>query len=353
MKTRQACWVLAFCAFAATALLPRQAQARACAQASDCPMGYECEVAASDAGAASDGGPTGTCMSLPCQSNSDCGPGLSCFIEGWSLGAGLPLSTSTQSLFAAPDGGKGSACIPQWEVACTSASDCGPGFTCPPSGQDTGATLTGTLTSLGGAFNCGKDQDASEPPYATVTTVPCSAVPTPLSVLGDAAIPGGLQIPSICEAGTTCTEVSWNTCAAPQTTPCSVDSDCASTWTCGCETNCDGPVLAADGGCTMVCIAPNSDLFAGEVCSGGAEGSAGGLSFGPSGSTAAPSSPGASDSGVDAAGASGSPAAAGSSSGHGGCQVGSDSTNWSWALVSVGVLAAAGWRPRRRSRVTR
>ena len=51
------------------------------------------------------------------------------------------------------------------------------------------------------------------------------------------------------------------TVSAPQTTPCSVDSDCPSTWTCGCETNCDGPVLAADGGCTTVCIAPNSDLL--------------------------------------------------------------------------------------------
>jgi MYXO-CTERM domain-containing protein len=332
MKTRRALfWILA--AFASVTASPRQAQARACAEPSDCPKGWYC--ADSDAGVAADGGPSGTCMSLPCQSNSDCGPGLSCFIEGWSLGPGLPVSTSTQSLFAAPDGGKGSACLPQWEVACTSASDCGPGFTCPP-------TSTG---GFGGSYDCGKDQDAAEPPYATVTTVPCSAVPNPLSLLGDAALPAGFPNPSICQAGSTCTEVSWSNCVAPQTTPCSVDSDCPSTWTCGCETNCNGPVLADDGGCMMVCMAPNSDLFAGEVC-GGAEG----VSSGPSNSTPAPSSLGASDDGVDAAASGASPGAAASSSGHGGCQVGSDSASAPWTLVIMGFLAAARWRPRRRRR---
>ena len=335
MKTRRAvCWVLTFCAFAAITASPRPAEARACSEASDCPMGWYCDE--SDAGVGADGGPTGTCMSLPCQRNSDCGPGLSCFIEGWSLGPGLPVSATTPSLFGAPDGGKGSACIPQWEVACTSASDCGPGFTCPAS--------TG---GFGGSYNCGKDQDASEPPYATVTTVPCSAVPNPLSMFGDAALPAPFSNLSICEAGTTCTEVSWSNCSAPQTSPCSVDSDCASTWTCGCETNCDGPVLAAYGGCTMVCIAPNSDLFAGEVCAGGAEAPP----SGGGGSAPALSSPAPSDGGVDAEAAGKAPATSGSSSG--GCQAGSDGASGSWPLFVAGLLAAARWRPRRRSRVTR
>jgi len=334
MKTRQTLYgILTFCAFASITSSPRQAQARACSVASDCPKGYACEPTP---GLAADGGSANACVSLPCQSNSDCGPGLSCFISGWSLGPGLPVSATTQSLLGAPDGGEGSGCVPQWEIACTSASDCGPGFTCPSSSA-----------GFGGSYNCGKDQDASEPSYATVTTVPCSAVPTPLSVLGDAAAPPGFNIPSICEAGTTCTEVSWSNCAAPQTTACSVDSDCPSTWTCACETNCNGPVLAADGGCTMVCIAPNSDLFAGEACAGAAGGG-----FGPVSSTPAPSSP-APDSGVDAAGSGASPATAGSSGGGGGCQIGSDSTSASWALVATGVLAAARWRPQRRRRVTR
>ncbi len=331
MTTRRAYWILTLSALASTTLSSRETWARACSVASDCPKGWDC--ATFDAGAESDGGPAGTCMSLPCQSDSDCGPGLACFIEGWSLGPGLPLGTTTPSLFP-PDGGTGSACIPEWEVACTSSSDCGPGFTCP---QRTGG--------FGGSYNCGKDQDASEPPYATVTTVPCSAVPTPLSVLGDAAL-GGFAIPSICEAGTTCTEVSWNTCVAPQTTPCSVDSDCPSTWTCGCETNCNGPVLASDGSCMTVCIAPNSDLFGGEICFGGA----GGGSFGAIGSTV-PSSPVALDSGVDAAGSGVTSGAGSSSGGDGGCQIGSDGTGTSWTVIAAGVLALARSRHRKRRRL--
>jgi MYXO-CTERM domain-containing protein len=325
MKRRKGlCGILTFCAFAAMTASSQQAQARACVQGGDCPGGWYCDKANAGAG---DGGPTGTCMSLPCQSNSDCGPVLSCFTEGWSLGPGLPVSATTPSLFPG-DGGKGSACIPQWDVACTSASDCGPGFTCPPRSG-----------GFGGSFNCGKDQDASEPPYATVTTVPCSAAMPPI-LFGDAGLPAGFHIPSICEAGTTCTEVSWNNCMAPQTTPCSVDSDCPSMWTCGCETNCNGPVLTPDGSCTMVCMAPDSDLFAGEVCFGGA--AAG--SFGPGGSTPAPSSPAAPDSGAGTGGSSASPGA----TGHGGCQIDSGDTGASGALMAAGLLAAATWRSRRR-----
>ena len=67
---------------------------------------------------------------------------------------------------------------------------------------------------------------ASYPPYDTVTTVPCGAVPTPLTPFGDAGPPPGFPaIPAICDAGSTCTEVTWNTCMAQQTGSCTVDSD--------------------------------------------------------------------------------------------------------------------------------
>ncbi len=329
MKT-QTVGILTVFAYLATCLVSRPAQARVCSVPSDCPKGWDCAMV--DAGTASDGVPAGTCFSLPCQSNSDCGPGLSCFIWGWSLGAGVPGGNNTPSLFSRPDGGLGSACLPQWETACTSDSDCGPGYTCP---QHTGG--------FGGSFNCGKDQDASQPPYATVTTVPCSAVPSPLNLLGDAAPPAGFPIPSICEAGTTCTDVSWNTCVAPQTTACSVDSDCPSTWTCGCEVGCNGPILASDGSCTRVCIAPNADLFGAPICAGTSGGG-----FGTVGSTA-PSLPGARDSGVDAAGSSATAGAASSAHG-GGCQIGSESTGTSWTLIAAGALAWTRRRPRRSRR---
>jgi hypothetical protein len=323
MKTQAAfCWILSFSAFAWTALLPRQAGARACTVASDCPKGFDC----GPGGVAPDGGPAQMCVSLSCQTNSDCGPGLSCYLD---------MGTVCQT---APDGGTtcgaGSACVPQWDAPCLTAADCGPGFTCSPG-------LMG--------YDCGKDQDASRPVYENAMTVPCSAVPMfPLPFPDSGPPPGFPAIPPLCDAGSTCTAVSVNQCVAQQSVPCSGDSDCPSTWTCGCETNCDGPVLASDGGCMMVCVAPNSDLVL-EVCAGGAQATP----SGGGGSAPAPSSPGASDSGAGAAGSGASPGAAGSSGGHGGCQIGSDSTSASWVLVGAGVLAWARWRPRRPRRVTR
>jgi hypothetical protein len=316
MKTRQAfCWALTFCAFASITSLQRRAQARTCSAASDCPKGFDCEPG----GVAADGGLAGVCVSLSCQGNSDCAAGFSCYID---------MGTECVT---APDGaqscGPRNACVPEWDAPCVTATDCGPGFTCPP--------------SYGASYNCGKEQDASQPPYATVTIVPCSAVPRPPFPMADAALPPGFPgFPSICEAGATCTEVTWNTCVAQQTGPCKVDSDCPSTWTCGCRANCGGVApppggSALDAGCMMVCIPPNSDLSL-AACNG----AAGGPSFGVS-----PLPSGGSDSGGGASGSGGSPAASGSSSMHGGCQAGSDVPSASWTLIAPVVLAAV----RRRS----
>jgi hypothetical protein len=87
----------------------------------------------------------------------------------------------------------------------------------------------------------------------------------------------------------------------------------------------------------MVCIPPNSDLFAGEVCFGNGEGETGGTNAPPA------------DSGVvDGSGTS--PPPAGPSNEHGGCQIGSERTSGSWALVIAGLLATARRRPRRTRR---
>src|SRR5262249_36622529 len=154
------CWALAFAAFAAITSSPRRAQARACSVASDCPKGFDCAPGAVAAG----GGPAGGGVSRACQSEAGCAARVCC-----SLGTGTVCH-------AAEDGGEtcesSSACVPQWDAPCVTDADCGPGFTCPP--------------SMGGSFNCGKDQDASQPPYATVAVVPCSDVPVPPVLLADA-----------------------------------------------------------------------------------------------------------------------------------------------------------------------
>jgi hypothetical protein len=332
MKTQQTFFlILGFSAFVSITSVPRQAQARACSVASDCPKGFDCEPG----GVAADGGPASICTSLPCQSNSDCGSGFTCYQSG---GVGPGVNVPTACAQSGSDGGMCGTCVPQWDAPCTTDAGCGPGYTCPP--------------STGGFYDCGKDQDASYPPYDTVTTVPCSAVPTPLTAFGDAGPPPGFPaIPAICDAGSTCTAVTWNTCTAQQTGSCTVDSDCPSTWTCGCQASCGGVAVptgssTADAGCTMACIPPNSDLVV-EICGGAAEGP----SLGSGGGSPSEPTSVSSDSGVNAAGPSGS--SGGSSSSHGGgCQIGSDSASASWSLIAAGVLAAAGRRLRRRCRVT-
>jgi MYXO-CTERM domain-containing protein len=305
MQTRFAsCWILACSALLLAALSTREAYARSCAAVTDCAKGFGCEPS----GTASDGGPAGTCVSLPCQSDSDCGPGLSCYLD---MGT-YCTTTADGGTSCAP----GSACVPQWDAPCTGNTDCGPGFTCSPGPK---------------SWNCGKDQDASQPPYVTSMIVPCSDVPS----LG----PPGFDASSL---------------------PfCAVDSDCPSTWTCQCQMTCgggssleattDAGKASVDAGCTMACIPPNSDLLVG-TCGGG------GAAFGPE-NGGATTPPAASDAGTtpNATGRSDSPGTAGSSAARGGgCQTGTGDTTTGWALGAAVIFALTLRRgPRRRRRPAR
>src|ERR1700690_3636086 len=250
MKTRRAlCWIFTVSACTLPGLdhpgppqiAFRQTRTRAWSVVTDCPNGYTCEPG----GAPADGEQGGTCVSLPCQSNADCGPGLTCYQGGGGIGAGAQLVPANCPQ-AAEDGGTCSGCVPQWDAPCFTNADCGPGFTCPVD--------TSTLR----AISCGNDQDGSAPPYATVTTVSCSEAPAPAS--------------TTCRAGSICSLFLWNRCEAEQTGPCSVDSDCPSTWTCGCRAGCgllNFPGSAIDSGCTTACSPPNSDLVVEECAVGG------------------------------------------------------------------------------------
>ncbi len=360
-----------FCA----GLLPaRAAEARDCAANSDCPKGFQC----SPIGTSADGGP-GVCSSLPCESDSDCGSGTRCEFDVGTECTGSPTGTQV----CAPL----NVCVPQWQAPCTTDSECGPGFAC---GGDGGAGYPGV--SGAGYVQCGPGQvDASVPSYATSTTIPCADVPEPPMPpdFGDS----GPQIPVICEPGSTCLSVTWKTCNAAQTA-CRADSDCPSTWTCGCadigvvSTPAifpDGAVQTSSAPCTTVCLAPNSDLSWGPLngaagASGTAVGSPpvpGGVSAGdgavplpPSGTDAAvsfaagsgsggggaPSSAPASQSGTKPNEPEVPPNAAdgsrGSSSG-GGCEVARGSrTGRPWGVL-VGLAGLVGLRARRRSENSR
>ena len=291
------------------------AHARDCSAGADCPRGFQCIASDPDAG------PEGTCASLSCQSDSDCASGFRCDI-------GL---------------GPGNACTPQWQVPCLTETDCGPGFTC-------------TMSTFGGSYNCGKDQDAALPPYEKAMPIACGDIPRPPDPcsLSDASCP--FVIPSICDAGSMCTAVTWKSCQAMQTGPCSVDSDCPSTWTCACPGsggNPGGPALppgASDAGCTKQCVAPNSDLSYG--------GSGNGVGFGGSASpVGAPLfDAGAASSTADAAAGSGansaSPGGTGSASkgSDGGCGVGATKPMTDAPYGALLALCGASWMRRRHSR---
>lgn len=336
------CWILACAAFLSMAFSPGEARARACAVAGDCPSGFDCEPS----GTASDGGATGSCVSLPCQSDSDCGTGTRCYIN-----------SGTTTCLAAADGGSSCSsnmCVPQWQAPCSADANCGPGFTC---------------SGTGGydQFVCGSNHGASIPPYATTTSIACPKLP-PLPN----PLPPGFIAPFTCDAGPgSCLSVSWSTCVAQQTSAsCTVDSDCPSTWTCQCQMTCgfssggpeisadasgntsaDASASAADSGCTNACLAPNSDLALFQGCLGGA-GSNGGNVIAP-----APALP---EGGADSSTAgpsvqlpTGEEPASGatrSSSSNGGCQVGAGDRTTGWTLGAIGAFAWASRRSLRRRR---
>lgn len=129
------------------------AQADSCHVNDDCDEGFECLHSP-------EGSPEGHCDWPSCQHDADCDEGLRCARVG---------TVCRES----DDGGlvcdKAMACVAQWQVPCREDSDCGPGFTC------SGKTVY---------FDCRDDAEAQVPPGATVSHVPCEAVPKPPQISG-------------------------------------------------------------------------------------------------------------------------------------------------------------------------
>jgi MYXO-CTERM domain-containing protein len=254
------------------AAMPRAAHARTCDPASDCPKGYACSPFGGYAWP--DGGTESVCTSLPCQTNADCGPGLTCaptygigppggqWPPGPDAGTWFVCSECTNGSGPEPGGGcppgnictVDTYCLPQWDGLCNTDGDCGPGFTC-----------SSTLEEM---YQCGPGQAAVVlEPYQTSATVPCGEVPCVaappdlMSGVGSGLCPGSgpvIPLSPVCEAGTTCLQITSKSCTAKPTGPCTTDSDCPSTWRCECFL-CpqESP---ADAGCTPQCTPPNDDL---------------------------------------------------------------------------------------------
>ena len=300
-------WIVGITHIFAAMLLAGNASARACMTSGGCPHGFECSG--------------GACVSLTCQSNADCAPGL-------------PCRPDTQCV-ASADGSSipSGACVPQWQALCNVDSDCGSGFQC---------------IFAGGACDC-SGSDTNVPPDAGVVSLPCEEVMPPRPPCANANDAGCPSFPSVCDAGSSC--LCWGIariCQQKQMPSCGTNAECLSGWACMCPPDANGSPTA---GCSKSCQPPNWDLaFQGPlgsgtlVCGSGAMGGPALGNFGPGGG-----SPGA---GNGTPTASGSTATGGTSAkGSGGCEIGIGRTTAPWlsafflSLVGLGGVRRRAHRP--------
>ena len=208
--------LLALGSFAVCAFGVRPAAAESdpsCSQDSDCVKGWSCQVvgatgcaSACAPGEKCDAPPEcGTeqeikaCRPGPCTADRDCADGMVCSTSTSS--ADCPVSTCAPGANCPPSPAcepkTTSACVPRYTLPCTTASDCGAGFSCIPLEED--CACSGSSEGSGGGSD-GKDGGAPTPP------------PPP-------------------EPDCTCTPSTTSRCFALPVT-CTATADCANGWTC-------------------------------------------------------------------------------------------------------------------------
>lgn len=205
----------------------------------------------------------------PCTADSDCSEGLTCIIESYEVCSGGGFEGGPEPLPGAPDGsgtGTGtdpvvdcttetySYCAPRWMGPCTTAADCGDGFTCEPelscycsgSGGTDVPPDTGTGSSGGGSSG---------------------GAPTP----GSDSAGSGSSIPLPEGSGTAvdpcaCEPTGSNYCALPdEPTACTAASDCPTDWTCEelpfgdstCAVSPDGTTDCPEATVAFYCLPPH------------------------------------------------------------------------------------------------
>ena len=265
-----------------------------CATDADCPDGLACEEVGGSA-CSSPACPPGepcpeptpceptvfyACVAPPpppCTADSDCSEGLTCIIESYEVCSGGGFGGGPEPLPGdpspgTPDGsGTGSEpvvdcttetysyCAPRWMGPCTTAADCGDGFTCEPelscycsgSGGTDVPPDTGTGSSGGGSSG-GSDSPGSDSPGSDS---PGSGSSTPVP---DGS--GATEDPCACEP------TGSNYCALPdEPTACTSASDCPTEWTCEelpysdapCAVSPDGTTDCPEATAAFYCLPPN------------------------------------------------------------------------------------------------
>lgn len=179
-----------------------------------CPAGEKCESQPADCAPSAT---AKTCQPAPCHADSDCAEGMvcytftsqSCAAAGCAAGQECPepaanCTTKTQS-----------ACAPRYVLPCTTASDCGSGFSCDSNEQCT-CSGGGSAPSPGGTDGGASAGSGSTPPPETSCT--CE----PSKEKSCHTDPVTCDADSDCLAGWTCTAfVSSAPCAsgAPEPAP--------------------------------------------------------------------------------------------------------------------------------------
>lgn len=204
-------------------VLPGLAHAQStCTADSDCVKGWTCQVSGGS-GCASPACPPGdkcdaqpsdctptefkSCQPAPCQADSDCADGMVCYTYetggGCAAIACAPGQTCPDPVCDEPK--TESACVPRYVPPCTTAADCGAGFTCEASEE---------CACSGGA-------------------------PSSDSGSGSGASAGGASTPTV-DPNCTCEPSKQKSCHADLVN-CTADSDCTAGWTCA--------VTSASSGC--------------------------------------------------------------------------------------------------------
>jgi hypothetical protein len=249
--------------FAATAAFTfaRPVAAQAACGDSECPKGYECRselvecptVDCRDGAECPPCEPTELeqCVPLPCTSDDDCAQDMACASrEVIECPTSPPCESSDDGdAKCPPDEGECtktsiSECVPRWVLPCTSASDCGAGFTCEED-QECGCSGSSGSGSGGaaGVPTPGTDAGASEP------------------VPEDTARDGGAP-------DCTCVKTGTSHCA-PIETACTTDADCETGWTCRdnpesiCSSSRDGTTDCEVADPARLCFPPHADLGGG------------------------------------------------------------------------------------------
>jgi hypothetical protein len=214
--------LMALVAVAPLALAFEAEAEEACGDRS-CPTGFRCETyptacpdidCADDSGScpACEPGTEELCVPATCRSNADCAADMLCVTEertrcddSAAADCGDAREGEKPDCAPAPEANctteRVSQCVPRWQLPCTSAADCGAGFTCD---QRESCTCSGSSGSGGGGDPGTPTPADAEERAATPAPDDCSCVPS--GEFGCAVIETACTSDESCPAGWTCEE---------------------------------------------------------------------------------------------------------------------------------------------------